>query len=118
MTCGSSLSRPSGLGAAQEDEARFRPGTNKWVAFKVLREAGAEGLSVPQIMARSKQAGLKQWDDNAKRIIQFVRPCRPRPCRMRPVHRWNLQKQDASLRPGRCLCMFCSRCTHFSSPAG
>ncbi len=59
--------------AWQEDEARFRPGTNKWVAFKVLREAGAGGLSVPQIMARSKQAGLKQWDDNAKRIIQFVR---------------------------------------------
>jgi len=62
----------------QEDEARFRPGTNKWVAFKVLREAGASGLSVPQIMERSKKAGLKQWDDNAKRIIQFVRGPAPR----------------------------------------
>ena len=81
--------------ATQDDEARFRPGTNKWVAFKVLREAGSEGLSVPQIMARSKQAGLKQWDDNAKRIIQFVRPCRPWPCNVQSVHRSDLQAQDA-----------------------
>ena len=80
--------------ATQDDEARFRPGTNKWVAFKVLREAGSEGLSVPQIMARSKQAGLKQWDDNAKRIIQFVRPCRPWPCNVQSVHRSDLQAQD------------------------
>lgn len=81
--------------AAQDDEARFRPGTNKWVAFKVLREAGSEGLSVPQIMARSKQAGLKQWDDNAKRIIQFVRPCRPWPCSLHPLHHSDAQAQGA-----------------------
>jgi hypothetical protein len=71
----------------QEDEARFRPGTNKWVAFKVLREAGAAGLSVPQIMERSKKAGLKQWDDNAKRIIQFVRGPAPRTRAAGPLRR-------------------------------
>ena len=67
----------------QEEEKRYRPGTNKHIAFQVLKAAGPRGLSVPQIMAASKEAGWKDFDDTAKRVIQFVsalsHQCRP-PC--------------------------------------
>jgi hypothetical protein len=56
----------------QEDEKRFRPGTNKYIAFQLLKAAGSKGLTVPQIMEESKKAGLKEFDENAKRVVQFV----------------------------------------------
>lgn len=57
----------------QEEEKRYRPGTNKYIAFQVLKEAGPKGLTVPQIMEASRQAGMKEFDETAKRVIQFVR---------------------------------------------
>lgn len=59
--------------AEQEEEKRYRPGTNKHIAFQALKAAGPKGLTVPQIMAAAKQSGLKAFDDGAKRVIQFVR---------------------------------------------
>lgn len=57
----------------QEEEKRYRPGTNKYIAFQVLKAAGPKGLTVPQIMEASKTAGWKEFDETAKRVIQFVR---------------------------------------------
>ena len=56
----------------QEEEARFRPGTNKFVAFAVLKGAGSEGLSVPEIMDAARELGLKEYGEESKRIIQFA----------------------------------------------
>ena len=61
----------------QEEEKRYRPGTNKYIAFQVLKEAGPKGLTVPQIMEASARAGMKDFDDTAKRVIQFVRGLPP-----------------------------------------
>jgi hypothetical protein len=57
----------------QDDEARFRPGTNKYTAFQLLKAAGPAGLSVPQLMQAARDGGVKDWNDNARRILQFVR---------------------------------------------
>lgn len=56
----------------QEEEERFRPGTNKAVSLQVLKDAGVEGMSLGEIMEVSQQRGLKDWEPGAKRILQFV----------------------------------------------
>ncbi|BDA46316.1 probable Bromodomain adjacent to zinc finger domain protein 1A at N-terminal half [Coccomyxa sp. Obi] len=56
----------------EEEEKRYRPGTNKYIAFQVLKEAGPKGLTVPQIMEASRNAGWKEFDETAKRVIQFA----------------------------------------------
>lgn len=61
----------------QEEEKRYRPGTNKYIAFQVLKAAGPKGLTVPQIMEASKRGGYKEFDETAKRVIQFVRAPHP-----------------------------------------
>ena len=66
--------------SVQEEEKRYRPGTNKYIAFQVLKAAGPKGLTVPQIMDASKNAGWKEFDETAKRVIQFVRAHLPLLC--------------------------------------
>ena len=56
----------------QEEEERFRPGTNKAVSLQVLKDAGIEGMSLGEIMDVSQSRGLKDWEPGAKRILQFV----------------------------------------------
>ena len=56
----------------QEEEERFRPGTNKAVSLQVLKDAGSEGMSLGEIMDVSQSRGLKDWEPGAKRILQFV----------------------------------------------
>lgn len=56
----------------QEEEERFRPGTNKAVSLQVLKDAGVEGMSLGEIMDVSQSRGLKDWEPGAKRILQFV----------------------------------------------
>ncbi|KAK9817866.1 hypothetical protein WJX72_003391 [[Myrmecia] bisecta] len=63
---------PVRMRSLEEEEARFRPGTNKYVAFHLLKEVGEAGMTVPQIMAASKAKGLKDYDEGHKRIIQFA----------------------------------------------
>ena len=58
----------------QEEEERFRPGTNKAVSLQVLKDAGVEGMSLGDIMDVSQSRGLKDWEPGAKRILQFVSP--------------------------------------------
>ena len=58
----------------QEAEARLKPGTIKHCALTVLRDAGARGMPIDDIMAAVATAGLRQWDANSKRVVQFVRP--------------------------------------------
>jgi hypothetical protein len=57
----------------QEAEARLKPGTIKHCALTVLRDAGARGMPIDDIMAAVASAGLRQWDANSKRVVQFVR---------------------------------------------
>lgn len=56
----------------QEEEERFRPGTNKAVSLQVLKDAGHQGMSLGNIMEVSQARGLKEWEPGAKRILQFV----------------------------------------------
>ena len=56
----------------QEEEDRFRPGTNKAVSLQVLKDAGQQGMSLGHIMEVSQARGLKEWEPGAKRILQFV----------------------------------------------
>ena len=56
----------------QEEEERFRPGTNKAVSLQVLKDAGTQGMSLGDIMEVSQARGLKEWEPGAKRILQFV----------------------------------------------
>ena len=56
----------------QEEEERFRPGTNKAVSLQVLKDAGSQGMSLGDIMEVSQARGLKEWEPGAKRILQFV----------------------------------------------
>lgn len=58
----------------QEEEAKLKPGTDKHIAFQCLKDAGAAGLNVNQIMEAAKQSGIKDLDDNSERVIQFVSP--------------------------------------------
>ena len=58
----------------QEEEERFRPGTNKAVSLQVLKDAGPQGMSLGDIMEVSQARGLKEWEPGAKRILQFVSP--------------------------------------------
>lgn len=61
------------LPAVQEAEARLKPGTIKHCALTVLQDAGARGMPIDDIMAAVASAGLRQWDANSKRVVQFVR---------------------------------------------
>jgi hypothetical protein len=85
---------------AQEEEKRYRPGTNKYIAFQVLKAAGPRGLSVPAIMAASREAGWKEFDEAAKRVIQFVRASLPPLCMQ--------FKNKSSFFKSRSLCMLLS----------
>ena len=58
---------------SQEEEARLKAGTIKHCALTVLKGAGARGLPIDDIMAAIAEAGLRQWDSNSKRVVQFVR---------------------------------------------
>lgn len=57
----------------QEAEARLKAGTIKHCALTVLKAAGARGMAIDDIMAAVAAAGLRQWDANSKRVVQFVR---------------------------------------------
>ncbi len=61
----------------QEDEAKLKPGTDKHIAFQCLKEAGAGGLNVNQIIDAAQQNGVSNLDENSKRVIQYVRPAWP-----------------------------------------
>ena len=56
----------------QEEQAKLKPGTHKAAAFEVLRVAGPEGLTVQEILAAGRNAGLKAWEDSSRRAVQFV----------------------------------------------
>ena len=59
----------------QEEAARLKPGTIKHCALTVLKDKGPTGLPINDIMAAIADAGLRSWDPNSKRIVQFVRFC-------------------------------------------
>ncbi|DBA92727.1 TPA: hypothetical protein ACH3X1_002933 [Trebouxia sp. C0004] len=61
-----------GIRSLEEEEERFRPGTNKAVSLQVLKDAGVEGMSLGDIMQVSQSRGLKDWEPGAKRILQFA----------------------------------------------
>ncbi|DBB13479.1 TPA: hypothetical protein ACH3X3_000533 [Trebouxia sp. C0006] len=61
-----------GIRSLEEEEERFRPGTNKAVSLQVLKDAGVEGMSLGEIMEVSQSRGLKDWEPGAKRILQFA----------------------------------------------
>ena len=56
----------------QEEEAKLKPGTDKAIAFQALKQAGAAGLNINQIIELAKQNGVTNLDENSKRVIQFV----------------------------------------------
>ncbi len=56
----------------QEEEAKLKPGTDKHIAFQCLKDAGAAGLNITQIIDAAKQNGVKDLDENSKRVIQYV----------------------------------------------
>ena len=58
--------------SVQEEEAKLKPGTDKHIAFQCLKDAGAAGLNITQIMDAAKQNGVKDLDENSKRVIQYV----------------------------------------------
>lgn len=60
------------LTPGQETEARLKPGTIKHCALQVLKDAGARGMAIDDIMAAVSAQGLRQWDANSKRVVQFV----------------------------------------------
>ncbi len=66
---------------AQEEQEKLRPGTHKAAVFEVLKAAGADGLTVQEILAAGRDAGLKDWDDSSRRMIAFVSPPPPSPSR-------------------------------------
>ena len=61
-----------GILIAQEEEAKLKPGTDKHIAFQCLKDAGAAGLNITQIIDAAKQNGVKDLDENSKRVIQYV----------------------------------------------
>ena len=69
----------------QEAEARLKPGTIKHCALTVLRDAGARGMPIDDIMAAVAAAGLRQWDANSKRVVQFVCPPFRPPAELHPA---------------------------------
>ena len=44
----------------------FKPGSMKYVAYELLKKAGAEGLTCQQIIKISGRLGLRDWSSNAK----------------------------------------------------
>ena len=44
------------------------------MSLQVLKDAGADGMSLGDIMHVSASRGLKDWEPGAKRILQFVSP--------------------------------------------
>lgn len=56
----------------QDEEARLKAGTIKHCALTVLKDAGAHGMAIDDIMTAIATAGLRQWDSNSKRVVQFV----------------------------------------------
>ncbi|KAK9843370.1 hypothetical protein WJX74_011107 [Apatococcus lobatus] len=56
----------------EEEQAKLKPGTHKAAAFEVLRVAGPEGLTVQETLAAGRNAGLKDWDDSSRRMVQFA----------------------------------------------
>lgn len=61
----------------QEEEQRIKPGTNKAVIFAVLKQVGAKGMSVADIMRAAAQQGLREFTDNQKGAVSAV--CHPFP---------------------------------------
>ena len=51
------------LESLEEVERRIQPGSIKHSVFRVLRDAGAEGLAIGDISAAIQEQGLKTWDD-------------------------------------------------------
>ena len=62
----------NGQYSVQEEEAKLKPGTDKHIAFQCLKDAGAGGLNITQIIDAAKQNGVKDLDENSKRVIQYV----------------------------------------------
>ncbi len=75
------ISRPLFQPPCSQDEAtRLKAGTIKHCALTVLKDAGARGMAIDDIMAAIAAAGLRQWDANSKRVVQFVRLSGRMPC--------------------------------------
>ncbi|CAL5227755.1 g10774 [Coccomyxa viridis] len=58
--------------SVEEEEAKLKPGTDKHIAFQCLKDAGAAGLNITQIIDAAKQNGVKDLDENSKRVIQYA----------------------------------------------
>ena len=50
----------------------MKPGSNKDVAFRVLKEAGPGGLTIQQIMDAAKQKELKDFTDSSRGSLSSV----------------------------------------------
>ena len=59
-------------GTSQEEATRLKTGTIKHCALTVLKDAGPVGMPIDDIMAAIEDAGLRAWDANSKRVVQFV----------------------------------------------
>ena len=58
--------------ALQEEEERLKPGAHKSILFLILKEAGADGMNVQQMVGAAKQRGLKEYDGSNRRVLSEV----------------------------------------------
>ncbi|CAG9467807.1 unnamed protein product [Pedinophyceae sp. YPF-701] len=59
----------------EQTERRLPENTTKWYCFQVLRDAGAAGLSLKEMVQQLDRRGLKRWDGGertAKNTITFA----------------------------------------------
>eukprot|EP00884_Botryococcus_braunii_P006689 jgi/Botrbrau1/16020/Bobra.0268s0002.1 len=66
---------PISFRSLADDEAKFRPGTKKYICFQLLKEAGSDGLSLTQLLEAARQAeAAGDWSDtdNSRRVLQFA----------------------------------------------
>ena len=56
----------------QEEEERLKPGTHKSILFLILKEAGADGMNVQQMVDAAKQRGLKEYDGSNRKVLSEV----------------------------------------------